>query len=150
VVVAAGGSGGGAGGGVWGWWWGWRAVVVPPAVSWRGVGKCCNILLFLTLFKSLCRELYMLLGTDAAQMCRGIWWGSRHRALCRPDGAECAVPRASSRQRLCREDSGLCREHITLGNAMDSGSVFSTRHCWYHVISNFLFMTGHKDYQGTL
>jgi hypothetical protein len=25
---------------------------------------------FLTLFKSLCRELYMLLGTDAAQMCR--------------------------------------------------------------------------------
>jgi hypothetical protein len=33
------------------------------------------------------------------------------------------VPRASSRQRLCREDCGLCREQLALGKAMDSGSV---------------------------
>jgi hypothetical protein len=49
--------------------------------------------------------------------------GSRHRALCRPSGAEWAMLRGNSRHRLCREYSGLCREELALGTAPDLGSV---------------------------
>jgi hypothetical protein len=51
---------------------------------------------------------------------------SRHRALCRPDGAECAEPRVSSRQRLCREEACMCREHQALDKGCESNSASAT------------------------
>jgi hypothetical protein len=48
--------------------------------------------------------------------------GSRHRSLCRPNGAECSVPKVNSRHRLSREQRCLCREHLALGKGCESGS----------------------------
>jgi hypothetical protein len=51
---------------------------------------------------------------------------SRQRAFCRPDSAECTMPRASSRHRLCRGELSLYREYLALGKASDSGSATSS------------------------
>jgi hypothetical protein len=67
----------------------------PAAVGRRGGGPALCFLLFLTLFKSLCRELYMPLGTGVLRGFVG--------ALGTELFAGRTVPRASSRQSLCRE-----------------------------------------------
>jgi hypothetical protein len=51
-----------------------------------------------------------------------VYFASRQRGLCRPSGADWAVPRVPSRHRLCREYLGLCRVELALGIAPDSGS----------------------------
>jgi hypothetical protein len=126
----AGGFGGGGGDVVvaaatttwwWRWWWPrpWRSGGGGPQ---RTVGGPASWLLtFFVVFKSLCRDLYCSRYTCA----EGDPLGSWHRALCRPSSAECSVPRASSRHRLCREKRGLCREHLAFGRGCESGSVLS-------------------------
>jgi hypothetical protein len=74
-------------------WWRWRrrSGRGGPARGWaRAV-----LFAFLTLFKSLCRELYMSLGTGVLRGFVG--------ALGTELFAGRTVPRASSRQSLCRE-----------------------------------------------
>jgi hypothetical protein len=124
-------SGGVCGGGGWKWrsgsvYGGGDVVAVAPEVRPRwatidgrwastvrwageGVGPRCVFCFFNPFQKSLPRAVYAFRHKCAERIC----WGSRHRALCRPDGAECPVPRASSRQSLCREETILCREHAS-------------------------------------
>jgi hypothetical protein len=86
----------------------------------RPVGPRRGFWVFLIVFSKVFAESYFCSRYTCAE------WdplGSRHRALCRPSGAEWAVPRVPSRHRLCREYSGLCREELALGTAPDSGSV---------------------------
>jgi hypothetical protein len=83
-------------------------------VGRRGGGPALCFLLFLTLFKSLWRELYMPLGTGVLRGFVG--------ALGTELFADRTVPRASSRQSLCRVETILCREHAALGAGCQSGS----------------------------
>jgi hypothetical protein len=85
----------------------------------EGVGPRCAFCFFLTLFKSVCRELYMPLGTGVLRGFVG--------ALGTELFAVRTVPRASSRQSLCRVETILCREHAALGTGCQSGSDFSFR-----------------------
>jgi hypothetical protein len=102
----------------WRWWWPrpWRSGGGGPRRT--ASGSASWILTFFVVFKSLCRELYCSRYTCA----EGDPLGSRHRALCRPSGVECSVPRVSSRHRLRREQRGLCREDLALGRGCESGS----------------------------
>jgi hypothetical protein len=98
-------------------WWRWcrRSDRGGPA---RGWARAVLFAFFNAFQKSLPKAVYASPHRCAERIC----WGSRHRALCRPDGAECPVPRASSRQSLCRVETILCREHAALGKGCQSGS----------------------------
>jgi hypothetical protein len=104
-------------------WWRWcrrsgRGGPVLCGGPARGWAHIVLFAFFNPFQKSLPRAVYASRHRCAERIC----WGSRHRALCRPDGAECPVPRASSRQSLCREETILYREHAALGKGCESGS----------------------------
>jgi hypothetical protein len=93
----------------------WAAVV---GLGQPAGGPAALEFLFLFYENFLCREQY-----SPRHTCNeSIWRGSRQRGLCRPSGAESALPSVPSRHRLCREELGLCREHRALGKAIESGS----------------------------
>jgi hypothetical protein len=80
----------------------------------RGCGIC-----FFNSFSTFFAESHLISRHTCAV---GFSPGSRHRALCRPSGAECPLPRVPSRHSLCGEDLDLCREQHALGKAIESGS----------------------------
>jgi hypothetical protein len=115
----AGGGGGGAG--VCGRWGCRAAVVAPPVVSRRGGGPAGGVRGGPVSFFGNSPSPRAIWGSR--HLCdESVCFASRQRGLCRPSGAEWAVPRVPSRHRLCREYLGLCRVELALGTAPDSGS----------------------------